>query len=193
VTLDEVPQLWLPESLFACLRQRGGLGLFNPRARNRSFLGKQLWNIHFKMDSVWIHHFYLNSSTIWSVQTHYSSSPLWKAIISVRDLLLQLCGDFESSITLPSSWSTGAGFFLSHAYDFFRPVGSAVSWGRMVWEQWSLPKYSFILWLAVLGKLRTHDRLVLSLLIPIICFVGKWKSPIVICFLLVNGHVVCGQ
>lgn len=29
----------------------------------------------------------------------------------------------------------------------------------MVWEQWSLPKYSFILWWAVLGKLRSRDRL----------------------------------
>jgi hypothetical protein len=146
-----------------CLpKTEGGLGLYDLRARNRSFLGKQLWNIHLKTDSVWIrwiHHFYLNSGTIWSVQAHHSSSPLWKAIIYVKDLLLQRCGDSESSITLLSGWSTGAGLFLSHAYEFFRPVGSAVSWGRVVWEQWSLPKYSFILWLAVLGKLKTRDRL----------------------------------
>jgi hypothetical protein len=162
VTSDEVPQLWLLGSLFACLKQ-GVLGLFDLQACNRSFLGKQLWNIHVKMDSVWIrwiHHFYLNSGTIWSVHAYHSSSPLWKVIISIRDLLLQLCGDSESSITLLSSWFTGAGFFLSHAYDFFKPVSSTVSWGWVVWEQWSLPKYSFILWLAVLGKLRTRVRLV---------------------------------
>ena len=58
-----------------------------------------------------------------------------------------------------SSWSTSVGPFLSHAYQFFRPVGSTISWHRVVWEQWSLPKYSFILWLAALGKLRTQDRL----------------------------------
>jgi len=58
-----------------------------------------------------------------------------------------------------SDWSNGVGTFLAHAYDFFRPTGSALSWGRVVWEQWSLPKHSFILWLAVLGKLRTRDRL----------------------------------
>jgi hypothetical protein len=146
-----------------CLpKSEGGLGLFDLRARNRSFLGKQLWNIHLKSDSVWIrwiHHFYLSSGTIWSIQAHHTSSPLWKAIISVRDLLLQHCGDSESSITLLNSWSAGVGPFLSHAYEFFRPIGQAVSWGRVVWEQWSLPKHSFILWLAVLGKLRTRDRL----------------------------------
>lgn len=143
-------------------KAEGGLGLFDLRARNRSFLGKQLWNIHLKSDSVWIrwiHHFYLSSGTIWSVHAQRTSSPLWKAIISVRDLLLQRCGDSVSSITMMSSWSTATGCFLSHAYDFFRPSGSAVSWGRVVWEQWSLPKYSFILWLAVLGKLKTRDRL----------------------------------
>ena len=58
-----------------------------------------------------------------------------------------------------SSWSTSAGPFLAHAYQFFRPVGATISWHRVVWEQWSLPKYSFILWLAALGKLRTRDRL----------------------------------
>ncbi|XP_073262655.1 uncharacterized protein [Populus alba] len=146
-----------------CLpKSEGGLGLFDLRARNRSFLSKQLWNIHLKSDSVWIrwiHHFYLSSGTIWSIQAHHTSSPLWKAIISVRDLLLQHCGDSASSITLLNSWSAGVGPFLSHAYEFFRPTGPAVSWGQVVWEQWSLPKHSSILWLAVLGKLRTRDRL----------------------------------
>jgi len=141
----------------------GGLGLFDLCARNRSFLGKQLWHIHLKTDSIWIrwiHHFYLSSGTIWSVQAHQSSSPLWKAIISIRDLLLQRCGDSEREcVSLMNSWVTFAGPFLAHAYDFFRPVGSMVPWSRVVWESWSLPKHSFILWLAIIGKLRTRDRL----------------------------------
>jgi hypothetical protein len=29
----------------------------------------------------------------------------------------------------------------------------------VVWEQWSLPKHNFSLWLAMLGKLSTRDRL----------------------------------
>ena len=69
-----------------------------------------------------------------------------------------------------SNWSNDADCFLAHAYDFFRPVGSAVSWGRVVWEQWSLPKYSSILWLAILGKLRTHDRLRFILIDPTCVF-----------------------
>jgi len=34
-----------------------------------------------------------------------------------------------------------------------------VSWAKVVWEPWCLPRYSFILWLALLGRLRTRDRL----------------------------------
>ena len=144
-------------------KNEGGLGLYDLYARNRSFLSKQLWHIHLKTDSVWIrwiHHFYLSSGSIWSVQVHHSSSPLWKAITTVRDVISQHCGGSEvECVSLMRAWSNTAGPFLAHAYDFFRPVGSIVSWDRVVWEQWSLPKYSFILWLAVLGKLKTRDRL----------------------------------
>jgi len=34
-----------------------------------------------------------------------------------------------------------------------------VSWANVVWEPWCLPRHSFILWLALLGQLRTRDRL----------------------------------
>ena len=107
---------------------------------------------------------------MWLVQAHPSSSPLWKAIISVRDIISQSCGDSNESISLMSRWSSAAGPFLSHAYNFFRPVGPAVSWHRVVWETWSLPKYNFILWLAIMGKLRTRDRLTFIPLDPACVF-----------------------
>ena len=146
-----------------CLpKTEGGLGLFYPKARNRCFLAKQLWSIHLKTDSIWIrwvHHFYLHSDSVWHIQAHQHSSPLWKAIIYVRDILIQYCGSPRESIQLLSTWSSSASPFLVHAYHFFRPTGSIIPWHQVVWEQWSLPKYNFILWLAVLGKLRTRDRL----------------------------------
>jgi hypothetical protein len=51
-----------------CLsKKEGGLGLFDLKARNKSFLAKQLWNIHLKTDSIWIqwvHHYYLHRHSI---------------------------------------------------------------------------------------------------------------------------------
>jgi hypothetical protein len=51
-----------------CLpKAEGGLSLYDVKARNNCFLTKQLWNIHLKSDSIWIrwvHHFYLQDTTI---------------------------------------------------------------------------------------------------------------------------------
>jgi hypothetical protein len=66
----------------------GGLGILDIAARNKCFLARQLWNIHLKSDSLWIrwvHHFYLTHGTIWSSRAHKSSSPLWKAILLLKD------------------------------------------------------------------------------------------------------------
>jgi len=56
-------------------------------------------------------------------------------------------------------WSSSAGSFTANAYEFLRFRSTPVRWRKVVWESWSLPRYSFILWLTVLGRLRTRDRL----------------------------------
>jgi hypothetical protein len=58
-----------------------------------------------------------------------------------------------------SGWYSNAEHFLPSTYDFLRAQGAKVAWDRVVWEPWSMPRYNFILWLAVLGRLKTKDRL----------------------------------
>ncbi|XP_038708543.1 uncharacterized protein LOC120003593 [Tripterygium wilfordii] len=131
-------------------------------ARNTSFLAKQLWNIHQKTDTLWIqwvHHFYLSYYSIWDAGLLGTSSPLWKAIISLKDQLLQESGSHFQAITRLQSWQQGSKTFYANAYEFFREKGTIVPWERVVWEHWFLPRYSFFLRLAVKGKLRTKDRL----------------------------------
>ena len=48
---------------------------------------------------------------------------------------------------------------MGHVYEFLRFNGTSVSWVKVVWEPWCLPRHSFILWLPLLGRLRTRDRL----------------------------------
>jgi hypothetical protein len=75
-----------------CLpKKERGLGLFDIKARKKSFLTKQLWNIHLKSDSVWIqwiHHYYLSNVSIWDGVSPRTSSPLWKAIISLKEQIV---------------------------------------------------------------------------------------------------------
>ena len=146
-----------------CLpKSEGGLGFFDLKARNNGFLAKLIWNIHQKSDSIWIkwvHQYYLQSSSIWDITAHPSSSPLWKSIILFRNNLFTLCGGHHQSLSLMALWSSSKGAFSANAYDYLRFRSSQVHWRRVIWEPWSLPRYSFILWLANLGKLRTRDRL----------------------------------
>jgi hypothetical protein len=161
-----------------CLpKNEGGLGIHDIKARNDSFFAKHLWNIHLKADSLWIRwvdHYYISRASIWSLDAKKTDSPLWKSIFSLRDRMINLCGGVAPVQQLLSNWHSGSCPFTANAYDFFRFKVAPVQWANVVWEQWSLPRHSFSLWLAMLGKLRTRDRL-------------QFLSPDPICPLCLNA------
>jgi len=146
-----------------CLpKEEGGLAVLDIKARNDSFFAKHLWNIHLKSDSLWIRwvdHYYISHASIWSLDAKKTDSPLWKSIFSLRNKMIDLCGGVASVQQLLSSWHSDLSSFTSCAYAFFRHKADPVQWASVVWEPWSLPRHSFSLWLAMLGKLRTRDRL----------------------------------
>jgi hypothetical protein len=74
-----------------------------------------------------------------------------------------------------SSWHSGSGSFTANAYDFFRYKVDPIQWASVVWEQWSLRRHNFSLWLAMLGKLRIRDIL-------------QFLSPDPICSLCQNAN-----
>jgi len=146
-----------------CLpKVKGGLGLYDIKARNNCFLVKQLWNIHLKADSIWIrwvHHFYLQDTSIWTVPLQQTSSPLWKSFLKLRDRLLDDCEGQPTVVSMLQSWDTTTKLFSAKAYEYLRTKGTPVFWANVVWESWCLPRHSFILWLALLKRLRTKDKL----------------------------------
>lgn len=80
-------------------------------------------------------------------------------VVNIDSSLVDDCGGQQDVLVLMSSWDRGTSRFFSHAYNFLRFKGSVVPWANVVWELWSLPRYNFILWLAMLEKLRTRDRM----------------------------------
>jgi hypothetical protein len=105
-----------------CLpKKEGGLGLFDIKAHNNSFIAKQLWNIHLKSDYVWIqwiHYYYLPNVSIWDALSQRTSSPLWKSIISLKDQFVAACGSHHQAIALMHTWSGGELSFTAQSYDF---------------------------------------------------------------------------
>jgi len=97
--------------------------------------------------------------SIWDALYKWTSSPFWKSIISLKDQFVATCGSHHRAIALMSTWSGGELSFTAQSYDFLHFKCDPVPWAKLVWESWSIPRYNFILWPAVLGKLRTRDRL----------------------------------
>jgi len=64
-------------------------------------------------------------------------------------------GGQSEVISMMQSWENNSEPFSGHAYEFLRFKGTSVSWVKVVWEPWCLPRHSFILWLALLRRLRT--------------------------------------
>jgi len=164
-----------------CLpKKEGGLGLFDIKARNKSLLAKKLWNIHLKSDYVWIqwiHHYYLPNVSIWDVVSQRTSSSLWKDIISLKDQIVAACGSQHQAIALMSTWGSGELSFTAQSYNFLHFKCDPVPWAKVVWESRSMPRYNFILWLVVVDKLRTCDRLRFLQLGPLCVFCRVDEEP----------------
>jgi hypothetical protein len=110
------------------LNERGS-GILDIAARNKCFLARQLWNIHLKSDSLWIrwvHHFYLTHGTIWSSRVHKISSPLWKAILLLKDQLLNDCGGNAEVVNTLQMWHNDERKFIANAHEHFRFKGPTV-------------------------------------------------------------------
>ena len=148
-----------------CLpKNEGGLNVFDLKVINNCYLAKHLWDIHSKADSLWIKwisHFYLGASSVWEVIAQRTASPMWKAIVSTRDKLVEKFGNANQVILKMENW--GRAKFFHSAYVSLRPPGIKINWSRVVWESWALPKHSFILWLAIKGRLKSKDRLIFPL------------------------------
>ena len=149
-----------------CLpKEEGGLGVRDLKAWNKALHTKIPWNIHSKKDSLWIrwiHCHYLQNRTLWDWQPHKKNdSPVIKKILSILDEMREKCSR-EEIINLWAKWFSSKG--AQEAYDWFRPRGERRFWAKYVWKDFVPPKYSFITWLAIRGRLATRDRPHLSAL-----------------------------
>jgi len=103
-----------------CLpKHEGGLGLLDIQVRNNCYIAKHLWNIHLKQDFIWIrwiHHFYLNTHSIWNAHAQKTSSSLWKSIILFKNQLVELYGGHQQVIDLMAGWEQYGDGFTSNAY-----------------------------------------------------------------------------
>ncbi|KAI5652779.1 hypothetical protein M9H77_29966 [Catharanthus roseus] len=118
-------------------KQQGRLGLRDSKKWNDPLLSK-----------MWIQHYYIKDSIICEIMPKKDFLPLVKCLLAIRDVIIQAEDTVEAAMDHVSDWLKGTPF---------RQLQQ--SWVKIVWNPTFPPKFSFIMWLTVLGRLPTMDRL----------------------------------
>lgn len=104
-------------------KSEGGLGCKDLKTWNRALICKELWSIHLNKETLWVqwvHSFYLVNESIWEWSPPTNAPPFLKAIIGVRELLLQTAGSVELAIAMLSKCCIMGQFCTSLVYELFR-------------------------------------------------------------------------
>ncbi|MDV3201054.1 MAG: reverse transcriptase family protein, partial [Sweet potato little leaf phytoplasma] len=142
---------------FVCRpKQNGGLNFKNTVLWNITTLGKQVWHIAAKKDSLWVRwisSIYLKNQDIWQTDIKQGDSWHWKQLVKVKQKLQNGFSNNNWNATATGEYTIKSG------YKFLIGSLSAFPWQKMTWNSLSIPKHNFIVWLAMLNKLKTRDRL----------------------------------
>ncbi|XP_074301451.1 uncharacterized protein LOC141632840 [Silene latifolia] len=136
-------------------QSEGGLGLRYSLDWNRATIGKLVWWIYSKPDSLWVkwvHQVYIRGSS-WDShvpKTHMSWN--WKTICRVRD-------DFQSGYAAGIWLADKKGYTVCSGYDWIRHKEQKVGWAKLIWKSWALPKHKFLSWLILRNALNVKARL----------------------------------
>uniref|UniRef100_A0A803PTY7 Reverse transcriptase domain-containing protein n=1 Tax=Cannabis sativa TaxID=3483 RepID=A0A803PTY7_CANSA len=112
-------------------KANGGLGFKRVHEWNKAAMGKYIWAISNKEDSLWlkwIHCFYIQNEDWWQYQPPTQGSWYWRRLVTLKNQFKELAGDKVN-------------------YDVNK-------FGNL-----NTPKHSFISWIVVQDRLKTRDRL----------------------------------
>lgn len=106
----------------------------------------------------WVNTYYLKKKNIWLWKTGNGDPPLFKKLEQIRNLLLARTGSISITTNLLYSWMQNGVISTAMAYDWIRDKNQGKAWMSIIWRNYIPPKYSFILWLSMRGRLYTKNR-----------------------------------
>ncbi|XP_060178666.1 uncharacterized protein LOC132608897 [Lycium barbarum] len=136
------------------LRVAGGLNILDIYTWNQAAIRKMLWNICRKKDTLWvkwIHTYYVKTGEIWNTKVA-KVSWMVKKILKATWLFDQT-GCSENMMAGMESYS------IKWFYKALRGDYPKVVWRRLLCNNSGLPKWLFILYLALNRRLQTKDRI----------------------------------
>ncbi|XP_062102963.1 uncharacterized protein LOC133813953 [Humulus lupulus] len=137
-----------------CLpKNEGGLGFRQIQLWNIAAIGKYIWVVASKKDNLWVkwvHNVYIGEMDWWEYSAPNSSSWYWKQVVKIKE-------KFKAKVDVAEFISTE--YSINKRYKSLISTHPKVSWQLEVWSRMSVPKHHFLLWLAVLQRVQTRERL----------------------------------
>ncbi|XP_060210853.1 uncharacterized protein LOC132637842 [Lycium barbarum] len=136
-------------------RVAGGLNILDIYTWNQAAIGKMLWNICRKKDTLWvkwIHTYYVKTGEIWNTKAAQASWMVKKILKATW--LFDQTGWSENMVAGMETCS------IKWFYKALKGDHPKVVWRRLFCNNSGLPKWLFILYLALNRSLQTKDRIV---------------------------------
>ncbi|XP_074283206.1 uncharacterized protein LOC141607754 [Silene latifolia] len=124
-------------------KAEGGLGIKRASTWNIASIGKLVSWIYTKSDRLWIKwidNVYLKGSSWHDYTPANDSTWTWKSICKVKE---RIKDGFIDNVWAPHQ----KGYTIGNGYDWLLGNHTKQQWTAIVWNNWNIPKASFISWL----------------------------------------------
>ncbi|XP_021750880.1 uncharacterized protein LOC110716560 [Chenopodium quinoa] len=131
----------------------GGLGIRDIGLWNKAALGRYIWKIALKQDSLWVmwvHSVYIKEDDWWTYTPKKSAGWAWKKLCAIKE-------DLKAGFS-QNCWQNSV-YKISEVYKWLQGDLPTVNWVNWVWNPYNLPKHSFITWMAIQNRLRMRKQL----------------------------------
>ncbi|XP_062108252.1 uncharacterized protein LOC133819101 [Humulus lupulus] len=133
-------------------KSEGGLGFKDIELWNFCAMGKHVWDISSKKDNLWVkwvNSIYIKQGDWWDHEAPIDASWYWKRIVQVKNKLKAVYSFNEfQSFNFTIAGLVSKLHLIAGRWKF-----------TMIWDRFSIPKHRFIIWLALLERLPTLDRI----------------------------------
>lgn len=132
----------------------GGMNLLDSQRWNKAAMCKLLWNLCSKKEIlwvIWVHTYYIKLGSVWEAKCKQASWVVKKILNAKRYL--------DDINWVEQDLEQMDNFSVKQAYMKMGGELPRVEWRRFICNNAGCPKWTFILQLALLGRLLTKDRL----------------------------------
>lgn len=137
-------------------KKQGGLNIKRCRNCNKASVGKLIWQIMEKKDTLWvkwIHGLYMKEEDFGNHVPQVDSSWYWKRL---NKLKLGMVNWYRNG---KYGWTKNGKYSVMKGYIQLVGETSRMENAELIWNNICLPKHIFIMWLAVQNRLLTQERL----------------------------------